>query len=236
VSGPPGVEEPTEELLLSGDGGRVEPSAFERFGKLFGFLGHLGGAIAADVFAQLVELGRDLALLTRERASRRLHLSRHLLLTHPRQQALGLRVDGALLLRHVLKLLQHLGEKLADVPNRIKLEGHTDAQPFVSGDRGYSNWELSSDRGNASRRELVAGGLPEDRMLLVQGLASSLLFDANDPLSAANRRISIIVMNREAEDRLLRATPEVAEPEAAPAVETPARPSIVPPSPVATPR
>jgi len=79
-------------------------------GKLFGFLGHLGGAIAADVFAQLVELGRDLALLTRERASRRLHLSRHLLLTHPRQQALGLRVDGALLLRHVLKLLQHLGE------------------------------------------------------------------------------------------------------------------------------
>jgi len=137
---------------------------------------------------------------------------------------------------YMRELLQHLGEKLADVPNRIKLEGHTDAQPFVSGDRGYSNWELSSDRGNASRRELVAGGLPEDRMLLVQGLASSLLFDANDPLSAANRRISIIVMNREAEDRLLRATPEVAEPEAAPAVETPARPSIVPPSPVATPR
>ncbi len=137
---------------------------------------------------------------------------------------------------YMRELLQHIGEKLADVPNRIKLEGHTDAQPFVSGDRGYSNWELSSDRGNASRRELVAGGLPEDRMLLVQGLASSLLFDANDPLSAANRRISIIVMNREAEDRLLRATPEVAEPEAAPAVETPARPSIVPPSPVATPR
>jgi hypothetical protein len=72
---PAGVEEPTEELLLPGDGGRVEPSSFERFGKLFGFLGHLGGAIAADVFAQLVELGRDLALLTRERASRRLHLS-----------------------------------------------------------------------------------------------------------------------------------------------------------------
>jgi chemotaxis protein MotB len=137
---------------------------------------------------------------------------------------------------YMRELLQHLGEKLADVPNRIKLEGHTDAQPFVSGDRGYSNWELSSDRGNASRRELVAGGLPEDRMLLVQGLASSLLFDANDPLSPANRRISIIVMNREAEDRLLRTTPEPAEPEAPPAVETPARPSILPPSPVATPR
>jgi chemotaxis protein MotB len=92
---------------------------------------------------------------------------------------------------------------LADVPNRITLEGHTDAQPFSSGDRGYSNWELSSDRANSSRRELVSGGLPEDRMLLVQGLASSTLFDASDPQSPVNRRISIIVMNRDAEDRVL---------------------------------
>jgi len=122
---------------------------------------------------------------------------------------------------YMRELLQHLGEKLADVPNRIKLEGHTDAQPFSSGNRGYSNWELSSDRANASRRELVAGGLPEDRMLLVQGLASSLLFDAKDPASAANRRISIIVMNREAEDRLLR-TP--AEPFEAPPAATTALP------------
>ena len=88
---------------------------------------------------------------------------------------------------YMRELLQHIGEKLAEVPNRIKLEGHTDAQPFVSGNRGYSNWELSSDRANASRRELVVGGLPEDRMLLVQGLASSLLFDAKDPVSAATR-------------------------------------------------
>ena len=57
-------------------------------------------------------------------------------------------------------LLRDIGRLLADVPNRITLEGHTDAQPFVSGDRGYSNWELSSDRANASRRELMAGGLP----------------------------------------------------------------------------
>ena len=131
---------------------------------------------------------------------------------------------------YMRELLQHIGEKLADVPNRIKLEGHTDAQPFISGDRGYSNWELSSDRGNASRRELVAGGLPEDRMLLVQGLASSMPFDANDPLGASNRRISIIVMNREAEDRLLRSTPEPVEPEPEPAAASavPPLPSIVP--------
>ena len=105
---------------------------------------------------------------------------------------------------YMRELLREIGQVLADVPNRITLEGHTDAQPFGGGERGYSNWELSSDRANASRRELVAGGLPEDRMLLVQGLASSVLFDPNDPLSPVNRRISIIVMNREAEDRLLR--------------------------------
>ena len=70
---------------------------------------------------------------------------------------------------------------LAEVPNRLTLEGHTDAAPFVGGERGYSNWELSADRANASRRELMAGGLPEDRVLRVQGLAASLPFDAQGP-------------------------------------------------------
>ena len=77
---------------------------------------------------------------------------------------------------YMRELLREIGHVLSDVPNRITLEGHTDAQPFSGGERGYSNWELSSDRANASRREIVAGGLPEDRMLLVQGLASSNLF------------------------------------------------------------
>ncbi len=99
--------------------------------------------------------------------------------------------------------------------NRITLEGHTDAQPFSGGERGYSNWELSSDRANASRREIVAGGLPEDRMLLVQGLASSNLFVPAEPTHPMNRRISIIVMNREAEDRLLKLLPSQGEAETA---------------------
>jgi chemotaxis protein MotB len=93
---------------------------------------------------------------------------------------------------------------LTEVPNRLTLEGHTDSQPFPGGDRGYSNWELSSDRANASRRELIAGGLTEDRVLRVQGLASSQPFDEKDPRAPTNRRISIIVMNRDAEDRMFR--------------------------------
>ena len=119
---------------------------------------------------------------------------------------------------YMRELLREIGAVLAEVPNRLTLEGHTDAQPFGAGERGYSNWELSSDRANASRRELDAGGLPEDRVLLVQGLTSSMLFEHADPLSPVNRRISILVMNRDAEDRLLRVPgdeEEVAEPSAA---------------------
>ena len=105
---------------------------------------------------------------------------------------------------YMRELLREIGGVLTEVPNRLTLEGHTDAQPFGAGERGYSNWELSSDRANASRRELGFGGLPEERVLLVQGLASSVLFDPKQPTSPVNRRISIIVMNRDAEDRLLR--------------------------------
>ena len=124
-------------------------------------------------------------------------------------------------------LLREIGLVLAEVPNRLTLEGHTDAQAFAGGDRGYSNWELSSDRANSSRRELVAGGLPDDHVLRVQGLASSQLFEPADPASPANRRISIIVMNREAEERVLRpAAPE--EPEKAEPAEKLATPVVEP--------
>ncbi len=116
-------------------------------------------------------------------------------------------------------LLREIGSVLTEVPNRLTLEGHTDAQPFPGGDRGYGNWELSSDRANASRRELITGGLTDDRVLRVQGLASSQPFDEKDPLTPTNRRISIIVMNREAEDRMFRTDPEklAAETEESPA-------------------
>jgi chemotaxis protein MotB len=103
---------------------------------------------------------------------------------------------------YMRELLQAIGSVLTEVPNRLTLEGHTDSQPYSGGERGYSNWELSADRANASRRELIAGGLADDRVLRVQGLASSQPFDPADPMAPTNRRISIIVMNREAEDRL----------------------------------
>jgi len=125
---------------------------------------------------------------------------------------------------YMRELLREIGLVLSSVPNHLTLEGHTDAQPFSAGDRGYSNWELSADRANASRRELVAGSLPDDRVLRVQGLASSTLFDARDPMSPSNRRISIIVMNRDAEDRLFRTAPDLAQTAAVEDAAAPAAP------------
>ena len=136
---------------------------------------------------------------------------------------------SAIVKPYMRELLRAIGGVLLEVPNRLTLEGHTDAQPFGAGGAGYSNWELSADRANASRRELVAGGLTEERVLRVQGLASSQPFKREDPLEPQNRRISIIVMNRDAEDRFYRPTADRVEPqqpEAEPTIR-PEKPALV---------
>ncbi len=100
------------------------------------------------------------------------------------------------------EILHDIGQTLNDVPNKISLSGHTDATPYSGGGSGYSNWELSADRANASRRELVAGGMDEGKILRVVGLASAVPIDRNDPFNPINRRISIIVMNKKTEDAI----------------------------------
>lgn len=119
-------------------------------------------------------------------------------------------------------ILREIGAALNEVENKISLDGHTDRAPYGNADRGYSNWELSSDRANASRRELVAAGMPDEKLARVVGLASSILFEPLNPLSPANRRISIIVMTREAEERLLGTgrTPALSNPSTAAKTET----------------
>jgi len=98
------------------------------------------------------------------------------------------------------EILREIGKTLNDVPNKISLSGHTDATPYSSGEKGYSNWELSADRANASRRELISGGMDESKVLRVVGLSSAVLLDKEDPFNPINRRISIIVMNKKAEE------------------------------------
>jgi chemotaxis protein MotB len=100
-------------------------------------------------------------------------------------------------------ILREIGLALNKVENRISLSGHTDAQPFAGGDKGFGNWELSTNRANASRREMVAGGMADAKVMRVVGLASTVLYDKLDPYSPINRRISIIVMNKRTEEAIL---------------------------------
>ena len=100
---------------------------------------------------------------------------------------------------YTARILAELAPYLASVPNRLSLSGHTDITPY-NGTNGFSNWELSAERANAARRALLRGGLAEARIARVVGLSSAVLFDKKDPANPINRRISIIVMTKKAEE------------------------------------
>ena len=100
-------------------------------------------------------------------------------------------------------ILREIGRALNAVPNKVTFSGHTDAAQFGGGEKGFSNWELSANRANASRREMIAGGMDENKVLRVLGLSSTVLFDKNDPLNSANRRINIVVLNKRSEEAML---------------------------------
>jgi chemotaxis protein MotB len=88
--------------------------------------------------------------------------------------------------------LQLVGGELAKLQHPVILEGHTDAAPFGK-DASYTNWELSADRANAARRVLESAGLGRDRVQEVRGLGATHLRVLDDPMAAANRRISILL-------------------------------------------
>jgi chemotaxis protein MotB len=90
------------------------------------------------------------------------------------------------------ELLTTLAEQLAQMPNDILIEGHTDAKPF-SGGGAYSNWELSADRANSARKIMQAHGIRPEQIAQVRGYADRQLRHPEDPDSASNRRISVIV-------------------------------------------
>jgi chemotaxis protein MotB len=110
------------------------------------------------------------------------------------------RSGSAQLESYTKDILHEISKLLNQVPNKVSLSGHTDAQPYSMGNKGYGNWELSADRANASRRELIVGGMSDEKIVRVVGLSSAVLFDKIDPLNPINRRISIIVMNKKAEE------------------------------------
>ena len=111
-------------------------------------------------------------------------------------------LGSATLKPYTQQILHELAEYLNHVPNRISLTGHTDITAY-SAARGYGNWELSADRANAARRALIDGGMDDGKITRVVGLSSSVLFDKTDPQNPINRRISIVVMTKAAEEAAL---------------------------------
>src|ERR1700756_582156 len=90
------------------------------------------------------------------------------------------------------ELLVTLAQEMGKLPNKISIEGHTDAKPYAASGN-YSNWELSSDRANAARRLMQSNGIRTDQVTQVRGFANQSLRTPNAPLDPANRRISLIV-------------------------------------------
>jgi len=110
------------------------------------------------------------------------------------------------------ELMIAIANEIGKLPNKVSLEGHTDARPYT-GLANYSNWELSTDRANASRRLMMQNGLRDDQVVEVRGLAAQHLRNPQSPNDASNRRISMLVKYQEKE----------ATPQSAPADETPAK-------------
>lgn len=100
---------------------------------------------------------------------------------------------GSRMFPHTQRLLQLVSKVILSMSQQISISGHTDAVPF-SNARGYSNWELSSDRANAARREIMANQVPYDRVSRVVGKAATDPLRPEDPTHASNRRLSIILL------------------------------------------
>lgn len=105
----------------------------------------------------------------------------------------------------MLQVLDKIAKTLNTVPNKISIQGHTDAHPYHNPeDLSQSNWELSTQRANTARRALIKAGMPEDKVMEVIGYASTVLLDKTNPLNPGNRRITIIVMKKDVEAKIIR--------------------------------
>jgi chemotaxis protein MotB len=133
---------------------------------------------------------------------------------------------SATLKPYTVEILHELSTFIDQAPNKISISGHTDDAQYNS--RDYSNWELSADRANAARRALLEGGLVQEKIARVVGLADAVPFDKGDPSDPINRRISIILMTKQAQDAALSQEQADSAQVAAPSI-TNVTASVVPP-------
>jgi chemotaxis protein MotB len=130
-------------------------------------------------------------------------------------------VGSAQIKPETVKLLKLVAQEVGRLNNNVMIEGYTDARPYVGKD--YSNWELSTDRANTARRILEENGVRQNQVLQVRGFADRNLKHPDQPMEAANRRVSILVA----------ATPEkIAQDIAPPKPQAvPENPSVIPQNP-----
>ena len=130
-------------------------------------------------------------------------------------------VGSAEPLPYTKRLLRTIGKVLSELTNQVRFEGHTDNRQFGNGAAGYGNWELSSERANAARRELVVGGMAEKRTAQVSGYADSMKLNPDDAADPVNRRISITVLRKNPTPKTQKTEDKTA---------APAAPTVVPDS------
>ncbi|HST12883.1 MAG TPA: OmpA family protein [Terriglobales bacterium] len=90
------------------------------------------------------------------------------------------------------EFLSAMARELGKLPNKLSIEGHTDAKPFA-GSGNYGNWELSADRANAARRRMQENGITANQVMQIRGYAHQQLRKKDEPNDPSNRRITIIV-------------------------------------------
>lgn len=103
---------------------------------------------------------------------------------------------------YMAEILHALAPILNDVPNKMSIAGHTDNSPYATGDHGFSNWELSTQRANSSRRELVKAGLVEGKVLRIIGMSDTMNMKGVASDAPENRRISLLILTHDAEDEV----------------------------------
>ena len=169
---------------LRAEHARRERAAFEQVAE------DLRRSIAAD--PALAELGRQLLI---EQTPEGLRIQ---LVDAERQPMFAL--GGAAPNERARLLIARVAQAAARLPNPIAINGHTDATPFRGGsDR--SNWDLSAERANATRRLLAEAGLPESRIRSVAGYAERQPLLPDQPAAAANRRVAITLLSGAPEPR-----------------------------------
>ena len=90
-------------------------------------------------------------------------------------------------------ILSVIAANLGKLKHRIVIEGHTDSRKYTY-DQKYSNWELSADRANSSRKLMEEKGLYEGQIFAIRGYAANRPMIEENPLDARNRRIAILML------------------------------------------